>query len=305
MAVPDFQSFFAPFLKYVDDGAEHSVPELKDRLADQFGLTAEDRAELIPSGIRTRLYDRVSWAKTYLQAAGLIETVARGRFRITPEGQILNHEGHSRIDVGLLRKRYPAFRAFHSGSGSIRNTSVVETTISSDLQSPTDAIEESYRRHRAGLVEEVLNQLKTTSPGFFETTVVELMLRLGYGGAEGRGAPVGRSGDGGVDGIISEDKLGLDVVYLQAKRWEGVIGRPVVQAFVGSLEGFRARKGVLITTSSFTADARSYVDNIEKRVVLVDGPMLAGLMIDTGLGLTPEKTYTVYRIDSDFFSEEA
>lgn len=141
------------------------------------------------------------------------------------------------------------------------------------------------------------------SPAFFENMVVQLMVRLGYGGAEGRGTRIGRSGDGGVDGIISEDKLGLDVVYLQAKRWENPVGRPTVQAFVGSLEGFRAKKGVIITTSQFTGDARSYVENIEKRVVLIDGPMLAALMIDTGLGVTPEQTYVVSRVDSDFFTE--
>lgn len=307
MAVPDFQSFMLPLLKLLADDREHSLPEVRDILADEMGLGPDDRAEMIPSNRKTRLTDRVSWAKTYMQAAGLIEAPARGRFRITPEGHQLLAESPERINVALLRKRYESFRQYHSGGHSAPGRDVEPQTLLEINQmgsiTPADAIDAAFRQHRAGLAEEVLAQVKTMSPEFFENTVVQLMIRLGYGGSEGRGATLGRSGDGGVDGVIPEDKLGLDVVYVQAKRWEGVVGRPIVQAFVGSLEGFRARKGVLMTTSQFTADARAYVDNIEKRVVLVDGQMLASLMIDTGLGVNPEKTYTVSRIDTDFFTE--
>ncbi len=306
MAVPEFQTFLLPLLRLSADGDEHSLPEVKSAIADELGLTEEDRAELVPSGRKTRLQDRTAWAKTYLQAAGLLESPARARFRITAEGRRLLEEKPIRIDVSLLR-RYEPFRQFQ-GRAAVRAGDEVGAPIVLDGAqpngpTPSDAIEVAYREHRAGLAEEVLAQVKTMSPAFFENMVVQLMVRLGYGGAEGRGTRIGRSGDGGVDGIISEDKLGLDVVYLQAKRWENPVGRPTVQAFVGSLEGFRAKKGVIITTSQFTGDARSYVENIEKRVVLIDGPMLAALMIDTGLGVTPEQTYVVSRVDSDFFTE--
>ena len=307
MAIPAFQTFLLPLLRLAADNGEHSLPDAKERLASELGLTVEDRAELVPSGRKTRLQDRVAWAKTYLQAAGLLESPARARFRITAEGHRLLGETPARIDVSLLR-RYEPFRQFQGRAETPAGGKagpVVPTYDGSQPSAPTpsDAIEAAYRQHRAGLAEEVLTQVKTMSPVFFEDMVVKLMVRLGYGGAEGRGTRIGQTGDGGVDGIISEDKLGLDVVYVQAKRWENPVGRPTVQAFVGSLEGFRAKKGVMMTTSQFTADARAYVENIEKRVVLLDGPTLAALMIDTGLGVTPEQTYVVSRVDSDFFTE--
>jgi restriction system protein len=290
-----------------EDDKDHTLPEAKDRLADEMGLSPEDRGELVSSGRKTRLQDRVAWAKTYIQAAGLIEAPARARFRITTEGHRLLAGNPPRIDANLLR-RYESFRQFLNRAATTNGAEAIPVVTADNSQqpnapTPSDAMEAAYRQHRAGLAEEVLAQVKTMSPAFFENTVVQLMVRLGYGGAEGRGTHIGRTGDGGVDGVISEDKLGLDVVYVQAKRWDGPVGRPFVQAFVGSLEGFRARKGVMMTTSQFTADARTYVENIEKRVVLIDGPTLAALMIDTGLGVTPERTYVVSAVDSDFFSE--
>lgn len=302
MAVPEFQTFLLPVLRLAADDVEHSVPEAKERIAGELGLSPEDRAELVPSGRKTRLQDRVAWAKTYLQAAGLIETPTRARFRITIAGHRLLEENPARIDVHLLR-RYEEFRQFQGRVASAgRNNSAVDPSEQAG-PTPSDALDAAYRQHRAGLAEEVLTMVKTMSPAFFEDMVVKLMIRLGYGGAEGRGTHIGRSGDGGVDGVIAEDKLGLDVVYLQAKRWENAVGRPTVQAFVGSLEGFRAKKGVIMTTSQFTSEAQAYVENIEKRVVLVDGPTLAALMIDAGLGVAAEQTYVVSRVDSDFFTE--
>ena len=307
MAVPEFQTFMLPLLRLAADDQEHTVPEAKQRLADEMGLGEEDRTELVPSGRKTRLQDRVAWAKTYMQAAGLVEAPARARFKITAEGHQLLTENPPRIDVNLL-KRYESFRQFEqraqtrNGNGGAVQPAV-DGGAAVNAPTPEDAIESAYRQHRAGLAEELLAQVKTMSPEFFESAVVQLMVRLGYGGAEGRGTHIGRTGDGGVDGVISEDKLGLDVVYVQAKKWGAPVGRPLVQAFVGSLEGFRAKKGVMMTTSQFTAEAQAYVRNIEKRVVLIDGPTMAALMIDTGLGVAAEKTYLVSRIDSDFFSE--
>ncbi len=307
MAVPPFQSFLLPLLQLAGDGHEHQMPAAMEALAVQLGLSDDDRRELVPSGRRTRLRDRAHWAKTYLQAAGLLSTPTRGHFVITEEGRRLLAESPPRIDIPLLLK-YESFRKFKLNSGQngdSTNQDGQKEATAGEAPTPADAMESAYRQHRAALTSELLSLIKSMSPEFFEGLVVQLMLRLGYGGPEGRGTELGRSGDGGVDGVISEDKLGLDTIYLQAKRWEGPVGRPVVQAFVGSLEGFRSRKGVLITTSSFSADAKSYVKNIEKRVVLIDGEELANLMIDTGLGLTPETTYTLARIDSDFFLEEA
>lgn len=247
----------------------------------------------------------MGWAKTYLAAAGLVESPSRARFRITTLGRELLAENPARVDISLL-SRYESFRRFRlraaSPTGDGENGArapLIESSVT-----PSEAMEVAFRNLQAGLAEEVLSQVKTMSPAFFENLVVQLMLRLGYGGAEGRGTRIGRPGDGGVDGVISEDKLGLDVVCIQAKRWTNAVGRPDVQAFVGSLEGYRARKGVMITTSAFTPDARAYVDNIEKRVSLIDGPLLASLMIETGLGITPEKSYSVNRIDLGFFVEE-
>ena len=308
MAVPDYQSFMLPLLLLTADDQNHALPEAKDRLADQLGLTEEERTELVPSGRKTRLQDRVGWAKTYLQAAGLLDSPARALFRITHEGHRLLAAEPTRIDLDVLG-RYESFRHFRdraqSGKGASADTTG-ELHIGSEppASTPSDAIEAAYRQHRAGLTQELLAQVKTMSPTSFERIVLQLMMRLGYGGAEGRGTHLGQSGDGGVDGVISEDKLGLELVYLQAKRWEVPVGRPAVQAFVGSLEGLHARKGVLMTTSQFTSEASAYVSGIEKRVALVDGLALAALMVDTGLGVTPEATYVISGVDSEFFSDE-
>lgn len=305
MAVPNFQSFILPVLKASSDGSEHSLVEVREKVVKDMGLTTNDLAELVPSGRKTRIADRVGWAKTYLAAAGLVESPSRARFRITPAGLELLAQGLTRIDIAVL-SQYDSFRQFRTrtaatttDSGGPAAASLPDSTVT-----PSEAIALAHRGLQAGLGEEVLAQVKTMSPAFFENLVVQLMLRLGYGGAEGRGTRIGRPGDGGVDGVISEDKLGLDVVCIQAKRWSNTVGRPEVQAFVGSLEGYRARKGVMITTSYFTADAKAYVENIEKRVVLIDGTMLASLMIETGLGITPEMSYVVNRIDLGFFVEE-
>jgi len=301
MAVPDFQSFMLPLLKTVSDGKEYSLGEVVDTLANQFGLTDEDKRELLPSGRKTRLDDRVGWAQTYLRKAGLFERTGRGRFRITERGHHVLGSTPATINTRFLRQ-FPEFVEFQSLS---RQSNRPEQESEEASQTPEETLESSYQSLRCNLAQELLERVKNCSPRFFENLVVDLLVSMGYGGSKNdAGQAVGQSGDGGVDGIIKEDKLGLDVVYLQAKRWDGTVGRPIVQAFAGSLEGQRARKGVLITASQFSQDARDYINRIEKKIVLIDGEQLAQLMIDHGIGVAEVATYIVKRTDLDYFGEE-
>jgi len=305
MAIPDFQTLMLPLLRRTADGTEHRLADLRRELALEFRLSEEDVAELLPSGRQTTFDNRVGWARTFLGKAGLMGSPSRGYWQITAAGRALLVENPPRIDMKLL-ERYEGYRQFRSTKrpSSQPEPSRTRTEGPAVGLTPEESVEQILGQLRTAVQEDLLALVKAASPAFFERLVVRLLLKLGYGGALGDGEALGRSGDGGVDGVIREDKLGLDVVYIQAKRWEGTVGRPVVQAFVGSLEGHRARKGVLITTSTFTSDARTYIENIEKRVVLVDGPTLAELMLDAGLGVSPIQSYTIWRVDSDYFAEE-
>ncbi len=303
MAVPDFQSFMLPLLETVSDGKEYNLSEVVDKLTEQFQLSDEDKKELLPSGRKTRVDDRAGWAQTYLRKAGLLERTGRGKFRITARGLEILKNNPDRINIKFLRQ-FPEFVEFQNLSR--QNTKLdVETESESLDETPEETLEASYQDLRRNLAQELLDRVKKCSPRFFESLVVDLLVAMGYGGSrKDAGQAVGQSGDGGIDGIIKEDKLGLDVVYIQAKRWEGTVGRPVVQAFAGSLEGQRARKGVLITTSQFSQDAKDYVSRIEKKIVLIDGEQLAQLMIDHGIGVAEVATYTVKKMDLDYFGEE-
>lgn len=301
MSVPDFQSFMLPLLKTVSDGKEYSLGEVVDTLANQFGLTDEDKRELLPSGRKTRLDDRVGWAQTYLRKAGLLERTGRGRFRMTERGLHVLEKTPDAINIRFLRQ-FPEFVEFQSLS---RQSSRQEQESEETGQTPEETLESSYQSLRRNLAQELLERVKNCSPRFFEKLVIDLLVAMGYGGSrKDAGQAVGQSGDGGIDGFIKEDKLGLDVVYVQAKRWDGTVGRPIVQAFAGSLDGQRARKGVLITTSQFSQDARDFVDRIEKKIVLIGGEELAQLMIDHRIGVAEVATYTVKRTDLDYFGEE-
>lgn len=304
MAVPGFQEFMLPLLRLLGDGRDRTLVELDARLGDEFDLSDVERTELLQSGGRTRLRDRVGWARTHLRQAGLIMAPVPGQARITEAGQALLAERPVRVDMPFLLARYPSYREFRQRSGTRVTTGAgVSPLPMTDTSTPLDVLEASHAELRAALAEEVLGRVVAMTPVFFERLVVDLMLKLGYG-AGGEGRTVGRSGDGGIDGIISEDRLGLESIYLQAKRYgKGAVGRPAIQAFVGSLEGNRATKGVFITTASFSADAHAYVKTIAKRVVLIDGLQLAHLMIDVQLGVVPERTYVVARVDSDYFVE--
>ena len=290
-----------PLLKVAGDGQEHALSEVIESLAAQFNLTPDERNQLLPSGRQPIFENRVGWARTYLKKAGLLETTARGKFRITPRGLQILENNMTRIDVKFLAQ-FPEFVEFRLRSPK---SDAQQTVEEEEPDTPEETLEQGYQNLRRALAQELLERVKSSPPRFFEKLVVDLLVAMGYGGSrKDAGQAVGQTGDGGIDGIINEDKLGLDVVCVQAKRWEAAVGRPIVQAFAGSLEGHRARKGVLITTSHFTQEAKDYVNRIERKIVLIDGQQLAELMMDYGIGVTRAAQYDVKKIDLDYFGEE-
>ncbi len=304
MAIPDYQSLMLPLLSLAADEQEHSVREARERLAADLGLTDEERSELLPSGRQPVFDNRVAWAKTYLQQAGLLSAPRRAHFQITERGQRILAEEPTAIDTKLL-DRFPEFVEFRTAGKKNGDDVGVVAAEACESATPEEMLETAHQRIRGDLAGELLKRIKVEPPAFFERLVVELLVKMGYGGSRKEaGKALGKSGDGGIDGIINEDRLGLDTIYLQAKRWEGTVGRPEIQKFVGALHGKRARKGVFITTSNYSAEARDYVVHLDPKVVLIDGAELAELMIDFGLGVTTTATYEVKRVDSDYFGEE-
>ena len=305
MAVPGFQEFMLPLLQITSDGNEYTYESVREPLARHLRLSDADRREMLPSGRKTRLEDRVGWAQTYLRKARLLDSPRRGIFRITERGREVLRERPPRLDIAYL-SRFPEIQEFrHSESQRQQKGGQGEQDVQDLEQTPQETLEGSYQNLRKVLAQELLQRVKEGTPAFFEQLVVDLLLAMGYGGSRrDAGEAIGASGDGGIDGIIKEDRLGLDVIYMQAKRWESTVGRPQVQGFAGSLEGQRARKGVFITTSQFSSDARAYVERIEKKIVLIDGEQLAQLMIDHGVGVADIASYTVKRVDLDYFGAE-
>ncbi len=300
MPIPDFQSFFVPVLQAVMDGADHAASEIREKVVKMLQFTPDELEQKIPSGSQTVFVNRVTWSTVYLTKAGALRRVRRGVFQIADRGRELLKRHPNKISVNVL-KEFPEFAAFQTGQAV--NTNQIDHKIEA-TETPEEVLASAYQVLRKALANDVLEAVRKSTPMFFETLVVDLLVAMGYGGsAADAGKAVGGSGDGGIDGIIKEDKLGLDVVYLQAKRWKDPVGRPLVQAFAGSLEGFRARKGVFITTSTFTQDATDYVQRIEKKIVLIDGQQLADLMIEHNVGVTATQTFTLKRIDSDYFEE--
>lgn len=303
MSVPDFQTIMLPFLIVISDSKEHRHRDTIDILAERFKLTEADLKIKLPSGRQSLFNNRVGWARTYLMKAGLIEYTRRGYCMITSRGLDVIAEKPEKINISFL-KRYPEFIEFHTAKTSDDGQSE-EQLNSSDYRTPGENLEYSHQILRKELAHELLLRLQSSSPSFFERVVVELLVRMGYGGSiADAGEAVGKSGDGGIDGIIKEDRLGLDLIYIQAKRWEGIVGRPQIQKFVGALQMHRARKGVFITTSNYSKDAKDYVTHIDNKVVLIDGSQLAHYMIDYNLGVSVVAVYEEKKIDSDFFSEE-
>lgn len=298
MPVPDYQALMLPLLRMASDGHEHTAEEVTDRLAKEFRLEEVDRREILPSGRQSKFDNRVGWARTYLKKAGLLQSTGRARFRITQLGLAAIQQNPPRIDVKFLLD-YPQFVEFR------RRRAGEDDEEDEDESTPEEVLESKYQVLRRQLAQELLDRVKSCSAKFFENLVVDLLLKMNYGGTrKDAGQAIGQTGDGGIDGIIKQDRLGLDIVYIQAKRWEKTVGEPTVRDFAGALEGKRARRGVLITTSSFSPEAMRYVNNIEKKIVLIEGDQLAQLMIDHGVGVTEVAAYSVKRIDQDYFETE-
>lgn len=307
MAVPDYQSLMLPLLKFASEkGSEISTGEAVEALSKRLGLSDQDLKEMLPSGIQLTIVNRIGWASTYLKKAGLLEATRRGYYRISKHGQELLKKQPASINIQLL-KQYPEFIEFKQAKSlrsGLKDFDVKELSDPSTV-TPSEALEAAYENLRSELIDELLGKLKKTSPSFFERIVVELLVKMGYGGSRSdAGRAIGRSGDGGLDGIIKEDKLGLDVVYIQAKRWDSnSVGRPDVMQFAGALQAQHANKGIFITTSRFTDDARSYVSKIGSKIVLIDGKELTHLMIEHDVGVSTVSLYPVKKIDSDYFDE--
>jgi len=330
LAIPDYQSLMSPILVIAKDRAEHSVGEVTQRLANSYNLAEEDRRERLPSGRQLKFNNRVGWALTHLKKAKVLEPTEKGKFRVTDRGMKLLSDIPLGVDNKVL-EQFPEFREFrqlerkedwgiltnvpqgvvtgtYTMAGLAGNMPAEEASVSLSFfpgETPREALESNYRSLRADLAIDLLERTKKCSPSFFEGLVVDLLLAMGYGGSfKDAGKAIGKTRDGGVDGLIKQDRLGLDTVYIQAKRWEGSVGSPELQKFVGSLDGHHATKGVFITTSKFSDEARKYLDRVTKKVVLIDGEQLAELMIEHGIGTMEDSTYTVKKLDLDYFTEE-
>ncbi|MBP1885709.1 restriction endonuclease [Sinorhizobium mexicanum] len=305
--VPDYQTLMLPVLQLAAEG-EKRVADVADRIADEFGLTTEEREKLLPSGRQRILQNRIHWAKFYMSRAGLIASPARGRFVATDAGRALLASNPPRIDIPLLM-REPAFREFYRNEGqeASREPSVPATEPAGSTTTPEERIDAAYQSLNAALRTDLLERIVQNSPAFFERLIVDLLVAMGYGGShKNAAAQLGRSGDGGVDGVINEDRLGLDRIYVQAKRYApgNQVGRPEVNAFVGSLVGLGASKGVFVTTSTFSQQAKDFVKPLTQRIILLDGTTLGELMIEHNVGVRSHRTVEFKRLDEDFFSEE-
>lgn len=303
--IPDYQTLMLPLLRLVSDRQEHKYRNLIENLAAEFQISDDERKELLASGSQAIFDNRVGWAKTYLKKAGLLDSPKRATFVITDIGIQTLKKNPDRIDAKFL-KQFPAFLEFQNASRNDNETEEI-ITIETNEQTPEETLDKAYQRIRKSLASELLNRIIDLSPTFFERLVVELLVKMGYGGSiKDAGKAIGKSGDEGIDGTIKEDKLGLDIIYIQAKRWKpgNIVGRPELHKFVGALAGQGAKKGIFITTSNFTKEALEYTPKNETKIVLIDGERLAQLMIDYSLGCTTQQVYELKKIDSDYFGED-
>ncbi|MBK9801295.1 MAG: restriction endonuclease [Bacteroidetes bacterium] len=304
--IPDYQSLMLPLLKIVSDKQEHKYRDLIEDLAFEFQVTDEERKELLASGNQPIFDNRVGWAKTYLKKAGLLDSPKRATFTITKIGLDTLKKNPDRIDAKYLRQ-FPSFLEFQNASRNENESEGETIAIEVNEQTPEEGLDKAYQRIRKALASELLNKVVDLSPAFFERLVVELLVKMGYGGSiKDAGKAIGKSGDEGIDGTIKEDKLGLDIIYIQAKRWKpgNGVGRPEIQKFVGALAGQGAKKGIFITTSNFSKEALEYTPRNETKIVLIDGEQFAQLMVDYNLGCTTQQIYELKKIDSDYFGEE-
>lgn len=306
MPIPDYQAAMLPLLKLVADGREYKFNDLVEILSEQFNLTDEERSELLPSGQSFLFGNRVGWARTYLKKAGLLDSPKRAMIVITERGKEVLKQKPIHINVKYL-KQFPEFVEFQTPKRTENNAEELLANDEAIQQAdPEETLEISYQRIRKTLSQDLLNKVVALSPAFFERLVVELLVKMGYGGSiKDAGKAIGKSGDEGIDGTIKEDKLGLDIIYIQAKKWSpgNMVGRPELHKFVGALAGQGAKKGVFITTSSFTREASDYIPRNETKIVLIDGEQLTQLMIDYNLGVTVQQIYEIKRMDNDYFGE--
>ncbi|MEK4532996.1 restriction endonuclease [Solibacillus sp. FSL K6-1554] len=303
MAIPTYEKFMYPLLGCLKDRQEHTLSELNESLIEHFNLTKEDLKEMIPSGKKSLFGNRFGWARTYLKNAGLIESPRRTVFRITDRGlSIINDPTITYINDSVL-KQFPEYLAFKKGSSSSADNQI-EAANTDTSKTPLELLTENYSLIKQAVQEEILEKIMNNTPQFFEQLIVDLVVAMGYGGSVAdAGKAVGKSGDGGIDGVIKEDILGLDKIYLQGKRWSNPVSRPDIQAFVGSLVGFKANKGIFITTSRFTKEAFDYAEGIDKSLILIDGQRLTDLLFEFNVGVSNEQTFTIKRIDLDYFEE--
>lgn len=301
MSIPDFQTLMLPFLEVVSDGKEFYLKDIVEVLSEKYKLTEEEKSELLPSGRQYIFENRVAWTKLHLKKAGLLESPKRAVINISQRGLEVLKEKPALINMKFL-KRYPEYVEFIRPNKVENDEDEIEEVI--DTQTPEEILEKSYIQIRNSLATDILEKVISLSPSRFEKLVVELLVKMGYGGSiQDAGKAMGKVGDEGIDGIIKEDKLGLDIIYIQAKRWKpgNVIGRPELHKFVGALAGQGAKKGIFITTSNFTKDALEYQPKNETKIVLIDGEQLAQLMIDYNLGVSISNSYEIKRLDSDYF----
>jgi restriction system protein len=302
--IPNIQSIMLPLLEITGDKKEHTIQELRDSLAKYFNLTEEEKSELLSKSKQKRFSGRVGWARTYLKKAELLVYTQKGYFKITNRGLTVLQEKPSKINIKYL-KRFPEFLEFKKSSKKEKKIKDTTAEILLEEKTPEELLEIGYEKYQEKLLSDLLEKVKQCSPEFFERLVVELLVGMGYGGSfEDAGKAIGKSGDEGIDGIIKEDKLGLDVIYLQAKKWANPVGSPEIQKFAGALLGKKAKKGIFITTSTFSESAIIYAKNIENKIILVDGEQLTKYMVDNGVGVSEVTSYKIKKIDLDYFTEE-
>lgn len=303
MEMPTYEDLLLPLLKLAGDNKEHSVKDAAKEVAEKLNLSEEVQNDLLPSGTQYRYLNRIGWARTHLKKAGLLEYPKRGYFNITPEGQDLLKEGIKYIDSNFL-KRYEIYLKFIQPS--ITNaTEEKSENIDLNSSTPEELVDYGYNTIKVNITDQIIDMIKSSTPEFFEHLVIDLLLGMGYGGSrKDAGKAIGKVGDEGIDGIINEDKLGLDKIYIQAKKWEGTVSRPEIQKFTGALHGKNAKKGVFITTSRFSKEAIEYANKIDYSLILIDGEKLTELMFDYNIGVSIINSYDIKKIDTDYFIDE-